>query len=118
MTETANVLQRALADAQRHPTDMTVVRRLADEMVAAGAKLATALELAPAYLPHRKVADTPDTRTTSAATKSIRVRNPRPHRRRTSDLVGVQQAVGTEELAVRHPAAGSCSAQIVLPVSS
>ncbi|WP_030935214.1 hypothetical protein [Streptomyces sp. NRRL B-24720] len=38
---------------------MTVVRHLVDEMIAAGGKLGqTPLELAPAYLPNRKAADT------------------------------------------------------------
>lgn len=35
MTEAANALERALADTERHLTDMTVVRLLTDEMVAA-----------------------------------------------------------------------------------
>ncbi|MFD5098933.1 hypothetical protein [Streptomyces albidochromogenes] len=43
-------LQRALADAGRHPTDVKAVRRLADEMAAAGGRLGQiALELAPPY---------------------------------------------------------------------
>ncbi|WP_331755528.1 hypothetical protein [Streptomyces sp. NBC_01643] len=54
-----DALERALADAERHPTDMRVVRRLVDEMVAAGGKLGqTALELAPAYLSDQEAADT------------------------------------------------------------
>ncbi|WP_327129895.1 hypothetical protein [Streptomyces sp. NBC_01727] len=54
-----DALERALADAERHPTDMTVVRRLVDEMVAAGGKLGqTALELTPAYLSDQEAADT------------------------------------------------------------
>ncbi|MFD5065496.1 hypothetical protein [Streptomyces sp. NPDC058394] len=44
-----DALEQALADAERHPTDTTTVRRLIDEMVTAGGKLGqTALELAPA----------------------------------------------------------------------
>lgn len=43
-------LERALADAERHPTDTTVVRRLVDEMTAAGGRLGqVALELVPPY---------------------------------------------------------------------
>ncbi|MFD5065183.1 hypothetical protein [Streptomyces sp. NPDC058394] len=44
-----NALEQALADAERHPTDTTGLRRLIDEMVTADGKLGqTALELAPA----------------------------------------------------------------------
>ncbi|WP_330242643.1 MULTISPECIES: hypothetical protein [unclassified Streptomyces] len=53
-----DALEQALADAERHPTDMRVVRRLVDEMVTAGGKLGqTALELAPAYLSDEEAAD-------------------------------------------------------------
>lgn len=54
-----DALARALADTERHPTDMRVVRRLANKMVTAGGKLGqTALELAPAYLSDQETADT------------------------------------------------------------
>ncbi|WP_331755489.1 hypothetical protein [Streptomyces sp. NBC_01643] len=54
-----DALEQALADAKRHPTDTTGLRRLVDEMVAAGGKLGhTALELAPAHLSDQEAADT------------------------------------------------------------
>ncbi|MGR8012309.1 hypothetical protein [Streptomyces hypolithicus] len=51
-------LERALADAQRQPADTTVVRRLVDEMAAAGGRMGQlALELAPAYLSEQEAVD-------------------------------------------------------------
>ncbi len=63
-------LERALANTERHPTDTTAVRRLADEMASTGGRLGqTALELAPAFLSDQDAADrsSPRTRTTSGS---------------------------------------------------
>ncbi|MBT2493901.1 hypothetical protein J7E96_36520 [Streptomyces sp. ISL-96] len=52
-------LERALTDAERHPDDTTVVRRLVDEMAAAGGRLGqSAIELAPAFWSEQEAADT------------------------------------------------------------
>ncbi|MBT2401782.1 hypothetical protein [Streptomyces sp. ISL-100] len=53
-----DALERALADAERHPDDTTVVRRLVDEMAVVGGRLGqSALELAPAFWSEQEAVD-------------------------------------------------------------
>ncbi|MET9519978.1 hypothetical protein [Streptomyces sp. NPDC002994] len=51
-------LERALTDAEQHPADTNAVRRLVDEMAAAGGRLGQiALELAPPYWSEQEALD-------------------------------------------------------------
>ncbi|OEJ49653.1 hypothetical protein [Streptomyces agglomeratus] len=51
-------LERAIADAERHPGDTTVGGRLIDEMAAAGGRLGqAALDLAPAFWSEQQAVD-------------------------------------------------------------